>query len=326
VPRGSLSQPKRARAESGRRFPAETVAVWILFALAALAVLETYARLPVYELYHVSHSGLAGGFSRALVFIDFPLALVAIALAAIAWSRLGGRVAAVCALASIALSLVVAWPGVVDQANLDAKLANFLPALGVALALALTVVGANRCDLAFGARLRLDPARLILAIALVLFGLPWLLAEVGFSVSHLPLLGRIFLGEQIRPGGGGETLRVVHLGHHHGADGVYLALSALLLTRALPHIRRGRDVISPYLALMLAYGLANAVQDGWTEQVVKRGQTDRAIPSLLHPSLSWGWAAILIAAAVVELGLLRPERRRAEAGEVAAEPTLAEPA
>ena len=58
-------------------------------------------------------------------------------------------------------------------------------------------------------------------------------------------------------------------GHHHGLDGVLLALSALLLSRM--QVTRLRAVVGAYLALMLAYGLANAVQDAWLEQVVKRG-------------------------------------------------------
>ncbi len=61
--------------------------------------------------------------------------------------------------------------------------------------------------------------------------------------------------------------------------------------------------------MLLAYGLANFAQDFWTEQVVKRGWTARAIPSLLHPSLSLGWAVILVIAALIEIFALRPERQ-----------------
>ena len=42
---------------------------------------------------------------------------------------------------------------------------------------------------------------------------------------------------------------------------------------------RLRAMLSAYLALMLAYALANALQDAWTEQVVKRGWTHRTIPT-----------------------------------------------
>jgi len=310
VSRGPVSRGVLDNNESSERFSAEAYAVWALFALAVICVIETYARLPLSDLYHVSRGGLSGGLSRALVFVNFPLALVAIALALVAYDRLGGRVSAVLTLLSILLSTLVVWPGAVDQANLDAKPVNAVPALGVALALGLTVWAARRRRVAFTAKLPLDPARAIAAVVLVLGALPWLLAEAGFSVSDVPGLGRVFLGEQIRSAGGGETLQVVHLGHHHGVDGLYLVLTALLLSRALLRLERLRGLVSAYLALMLAYGTANYVQDFWTEQIVKRGWTARAIPSLLHPSISLGWAAILFLAASVELGAFRWERRR----------------
>jgi hypothetical protein len=63
-----------------------------------------------------------------------------------------------------------------------------------------------------------------------------------------------------------------------------------------------------YAALMLAYGLVNAAQDAWTEQVVKRGWTTHAIPNALHPALNAPWAAIVVIAAVV---LAVTETRRA---------------
>ncbi len=288
MPRESVSREMRGNVESSKRVTAEVFAVWGLLLLATVCVVETYARVPVSDLYHVSRSGVAGGFSRALVFVDFPLALAAIALALVAYDHLGGRASAVLAFLAILLSALVAWPGVVDQADLDARAVNALPALGVALAVALTIWASWRRKVAFSAKLPLDAARAITALVLVFGALPWLLAEAGFSVSDVPGLGRIFLGEQIRRAGGGETLQVVHLGHHHGADGLYLALTALLLSRTLPRLGRLRGLISAYLALMLAYGTANYVQDFWTEQIVKRGWTARAIPSLLHPSLSLG--------------------------------------
>ncbi|MGH3104729.1 MAG: hypothetical protein ACRDN6_11610, partial [Gaiellaceae bacterium] len=55
-----------------------------------------------------------------------------------------------------------------------------------------------------------------------------------------------------------------------------------------------------YLALMLAYGAANAAQDFWLEQVVKRGWTERGIPSVLNPKLSLGWAVIVAAAVAID--------------------------
>jgi hypothetical protein len=65
---------------------------------------------------------------------------------------------------------------------------------------------------------------------------------------------------------------------------------------------------SAYVALMLAYGVANAVQDFWLEQVVKRGWTDHALPSFLRPQLSLGWAAMIASAVAIELVWFRRER------------------
>ncbi len=319
VPRDSPSAGARGTKASSR---AEPLVVWAMLALATTCVIATYARLPVVDLYHVSRSGAVGGFSRALVLVDFPIALVAIALALIAFESLGTRLAAAMTLGSVLLSALVAWPGVVDQADLDARAVNILAALGVALALVLSVWAARRATPAFAGRLPLDRARIVVAACLMIAGLPWLFAEVGISVSDIPGVGAVFLGDQIRASGGGETLQVVHLGHHHGVDGLYLALSALVLSRVLTRLDRFRSLVSAYLALMFAYGLANLVQDFWTEQIVKRGWTAHSIPSLLHPSFSVGWACILVGAAALELGAFRPERQRAQ-GQKAEKPASA---
>jgi hypothetical protein len=281
--------------------------VWALLALVALEVLATYWRLPAHDLYHVSGNGPVGGLSRVLVLLDFPFALVAVPLAGLAADRLATPATDAVAVAATVLCAIVALPGVVDQDNLDARWVNAAPAAGVALALGLCVLARGAVPIP---RLPLDLARIALAAILLVAGIPWLLAELGVSVSDVPLLGRIFLGHQIRAVLGQETLAAVHLGHHHGADGAYLAFAALLLTRALPSVRRPRlrATLSAYLALLLAYALANALQDGWTEQVVKRGWTHHAIPSLLRPDANFWWAGIVAAAALVELLLLRPER------------------
>ena len=47
-------------------------------------MIVTYSRIEPDELYHVSRSGLGGGFSRALVLFNFPTALMAIAVLAFA--------------------------------------------------------------------------------------------------------------------------------------------------------------------------------------------------------------------------------------------------
>ena len=106
----------------------EVRAVWILLACATVAVVVTYSRIPPHELYHVSHGGIAGGLSRALVDLNFPDALIAIAIVGVVAGRLPPRVRAL-AVVAVALCAVVAVPGVVSQDDLDAKWANVAPAL-----------------------------------------------------------------------------------------------------------------------------------------------------------------------------------------------------
>ena len=102
-------------------------------------------------------------------------------------------------------------------------------------------------------------------------------------------------------------LQAVHLGHHHGTDGALLALAALGLTRRLGRMARPRLRLATaaYLSLMLAYGLWNAAQDFWLEQLVKRGTVSVELPSALRPSLSPAWLVVLAAAAAVYAVLVR---------------------
>ena len=66
---------------------------------------------------------------------------------------------------------------------------------------------------------------------------------------------------------------------------------------------------------MLAYGLANALQDGWNEQLVKRGTVDAKLPSMLRPDLSPAWAGIVVGAALLYVLLFRVGRvNRPEGG------------
>lgn len=262
----------------------------------------TYARLLVAELYNVSDNGVAAGAGRALVFLDYPTALAGIALLAVLAERLRGRLALVVALGA-ALCAVVVWPGVVEQADLDAKPVNVLPALGVLIALVLTGVALARGGIGavrpFGGAW--DVVRAVLAALLILGSLPWISAELGFHLDDVPGLGSLFMSGEPRPEPGEPELTAVHLGHHHGMDGTLLALSALALSRVVGAVEtRGlRAAFGLYVALMLVYGLANAVQDFWLEQIVKRGTTSLRIPSLIVPDASWAWAALVLAALLI---------------------------
>jgi len=249
----------------------------------------TYSRLPPEELYAVDRSGdLVGGLGRTIVLLNWPLALGAVALAALA-ARPRPLVAA-----AIALCAVTAVPGVVDQSDLDARWVNGLPAFGVLLALALTAAAVRRDGAAFAPRARGDALRLGLGVFLLLLALPWVTAEAGF---HFP--GDLFLGEE-RPERSPD-LAAVHLGFHHGTGGVLLALTALLLSRAA----RSR-ALAAYLSLMLVYGLANAAQDGWNEQLWKRGTVGWHAPDVLRPELSLPWLVLVTAAVAVYALWFRP--------------------
>ena len=101
-----------------KRVPWEIWGVLVLIVLDGIAVIATYSRFPPTELYHVHHSDtVAGGFGRELVALNFPFALVGIALVGLAWPRLHGRLRIAGAVA-IALCAVVYFA--VDQADLDA--------------------------------------------------------------------------------------------------------------------------------------------------------------------------------------------------------------
>src|SRR6185295_1467109 len=155
--------------EQGRR-PGllEAIGVWCLFALVALAILITYSRLPPASLYHTSGGGLVGGASRALVFAGFPLALVAVPLAWISVARLRTRLAAAIAILATVLCATVGLPGVIDQADLDARPVNALAGAGALLALGLTGAAWTRGGLGESARFgRSDWLRVAVAAVLV---------------------------------------------------------------------------------------------------------------------------------------------------------------
>jgi hypothetical protein len=283
--------------------PWEIKAVLGLIVLDGIAVIATYSRYPAAELYNVHHSGVAAGFGRELVALNFPFALVGIALVGLAWPRLHGllRFAGVVA---IALCAVVYFA--VDQSNLDAKPLNAVPALGLALAVALVLaVGVHAAP----RKARGDRVRLGLAALLVFFCAPLVAAELGFFLDGVPVLGWFFETGRLtaQPGVAGLH-HAVHHGQHHGWEATMLALAALAFSR-LPRPR----ALDPYLALMLAYGVGNLVNDDWLEQVVKRGWTNHEVPSVLVPAANWGWAVVLVGAVVVWRIWFRQPRRTAPA-------------
>jgi len=308
--------PSTERVGSRLSLPLEIAAVWAMVVVIAVAIVVTYARIPSDALYHVSGHGLSGGLSRALVFSNFSAALVAIAALALLADRRANRVTTVVALVGVVLCAAVFWPGVVDQANLDAKPTNAIAAIGVLVALVLSAValraGTTRSGCRAGDRVRLVAGVLALAIAV-----PWIAADLGFFLDGVPVLGWVFQTGVELPESAGSTvlLPAVHHGHHHGMDGLLLLLSALLLSRLVPAVhRRGLRIgVGAYLALMAAYGIGNIANDAWGEQVVKRGWTTWTIPSVLRPQLSVAWGLIVLGAAAIYAVSARLARRQPDA-------------
>jgi hypothetical protein len=267
-----------------------------------IATFVTYARIPPAELYHVSHDGLRGGLSRALVELNFPDAILAIPLVLLALDVLGAsRGVVAVAVAAIAACVVTAFPGVVDRDDLDVKWVNVVPAVGVALAIALLVRAWPRLGWTW-ARLPGDPVRLVLAAGIAIAAIPYYFADLGFYAPD-PIRA-----DEPTPD---EDIASVHLGSHEGMDGALLAIAALLLTRLTPWFngRRLAAATSTILALYLAYGVANLVQDDWLEQVVKRGWTDHRISSFVAPQLSVRWLIVIVVGVALELVWFRRERR-----------------
>ncbi|MGH8869492.1 MAG: hypothetical protein ACRDYU_16050 [Actinomycetes bacterium] len=270
-------------------------AVWVLYGVVLVATLLTYGRLAPEETYHVSRSGIEGALSRAVTYLSYPVALAALALV---WLRCRG-VLAWCVGAACA---VVAVPGVVSPDDLDAQPVNLVPALAVLVAVVLTWRD-GRAD-ARVAALPLGPVRVGLMVVLALWSVPWVCAALGFHAGDVPLLDEVVRSSEPTPGEPG--LASVHLGLHEGLFGAQLAVTALVLTTLRP-LPRG---LSPYLALMLCYGIAVSLADGWNEQVVKRGWSDVQMPDVLEPALTLDWLGVLAASALVHLGWFRREARR----------------
>jgi hypothetical protein len=278
----------------------ELRAVWVLVAAITLAVFVTYARLPADQLYNVSDSGFRGGLSRVVVELNFPDALLALAVLGVIVTALPRTFRPVALVAAL-LCAVVLVPGVVSQTHLDAKWINAAPALGVAIAFALSFFARG---LSSPRRARGDRVRVALTAVLVLLCAPWIAAELGFYLDGVPVLGWIFQTGKIVSYHGNEPHPAVHHGVHHGLQGLLLIVTALLLSR-LP------NRVSLFLALMVAYGLGNIANDDWLEQIAERGWTSWTIPASLEPRATWTWLAVLLATPVIWLLWFR-QRGRAQ--------------
>jgi hypothetical protein len=276
-------------------------ALWALLLATGAVVAITYSRLPPEELYNVSEEGLKLGLGRALVFLNYPVSLASIAIAWLAAERIGTLPATWAAAIATVLCAVTAWPGVVDQHDLDAKAVNALPAIGVAIAFVLSL----RAPWERVGRLPLDPLRVAIGVLVWLTALVWIAAVAGF---HFP--GDILLGEELRRGGDGRLAPAVHLGDHEGLDAALLVTSALVLTRYRPRLP-----VLGLLGLAFVYGLAVEWRDFWFEQVVKRDWTTWTPPQVLTPRLTAAWGVLLVLAAAIAAAVRRLEGRRPRVGD-----------
>ena len=279
---------------------ADALLVWAIFAFVALEILVTYTRTPVHELYQVRFGGIAAGAGRTLAFVGFPLGLAALAVLPIAIDRAHRRHVLLAGLAAAVLAIAILWPGALDEAGLDATPARALAAAGVALSFGLTLAAWHATGAGTLGRERGDGARLLAGFLLAVIALPWMAADLGLSLDRVPGLNSIYLTDRLasqpsRPG----LYPAVHDGHHHGMDGVLLAWTALLLTRALPHLRHraNRLALAISSGFLLVYGVANAVQDAWTEQIVKRQWTPYELPNVLIPTAHVAWLVIVLCTA-----------------------------
>jgi hypothetical protein len=279
----------------------DVVAAWTLLAVVATEVFVTYARLPVQELYQVRNTGAGTGGARLLAFIGFPASLVAIAVLGLVSARIHRRTAVLSALAGGALTAAIVWPGALGEAGLETQPARLLAFAGVMLSLGLTTLAERAVGLGAVGREPFDRVRVVLAAILLFGALPWMAADLGFSLDRVPVLNAIFQTDILLRQPGQPLLPAVHDGHHHGMDGVLLALTAMLLSRSLHFVTRPRLRLATgaYLAVVFVYGLTNAVQDFTTEQVVKRGWTTHSIPKMVVPSIRPAWAVVIVLIACV---------------------------
>src|SRR5206468_10416945 len=268
-------------------------------------LIVTYSRLPPERLYNVTGSGFVhGGLSRALVYVNFPLGLAALAMLLVLADRMSfeRRLAAV---AAVVLWIPVFSSRVLSQEHLDATWRNAIPAAGVAIAAFLTLTTPALRP----AVVRGDRIRVAVGAVLTLLALPWIAAELGFGFTGVPVLGQIFQTQELRVQPGPYYAHpAVHYGDHHGLEGLLLVITALLLSRMLGAIRSRRlHAASGFVcALLIAYGIGNIANDFWLEQVVKRYWTRHLLPDVLEPKLNFGWLAIVIGAVVLWLVAFRP--------------------
>lgn len=297
----------------------EIVALWTLFLVVCVEILVAYTRTKPGELIGVPRTGLSVAITDAIGFLAFPTGLVAIGVALVVWDRFPRGAVWVAAGCVVALGAVVFVPGVAEAEEVEVTLnPQRVVAAGAVLTLFGLTVRAARRQGVRGLRPRVagDLPRLVLATGIVFAALPWFAADLTLSLDRVPGLSRVFLTDVLRS----EPARVglnpaVHDGHHHGMDGALLALAALALSRlvyALDGWRR--RALAGLCGLLLAYGLANALEDFWLEQVVKRGASTYLFPKMLTPRATAAFAWIALAGVAISVLILAAATRQRARG------------
>lgn len=259
--------------------PRPVQAVWAMYAAVGAATILTYWRMPLGTAYHFTDSGASGAASRLITYLNYPVAVAAIAIAwAVCAKRTAVVVTALCGFAFV--------PGVVSSSDLTAHWLNAPAAAGAVVAAVATLRARDT------GRRPLSRVRRIALPVLAVWSIPWVIAAAGLYSDDLPLLGRVLMSSEPTPGH--RSLAAVHLGLHDGFFGVLLAATALVMSS-----RRLRTGLSLYLSLLLVYGLAMAAQDSWDEQFIKRGWSHTDLPDVMQPSVGIPWLVLVIAAVVV---------------------------
>lgn len=287
----------RSAAVQRRTGIADVLLIWAILGFVAIEVLITYSRTPIQEFNPVSTGGIPGGAGATVAYISFPVGLTALAILPIVIGRARRDLVIACLTVAAIVVAFVLWPGSLEQAGLEVTPTRAMAAIGALIVLGMTLAAWRTHGAGKLGRERGDTLRIGLAAVLFVGALPWMAADLGLSLNNIPVLGSSFLTDQLASQPSVHGLhQAVHDGHHHGMDGVLLAWTALLVSRTLGHLAhaRTRILLTAYTGFLLVYGSANAFQDFWTEQIVKRGLTTHEIAIFLTPSLSIPWLVIML--------------------------------
>lgn len=277
------------------------LAAWAVFGVVLALAIWTYWRLAPGATYHFEDSGVSGAASRSVTYLNYPVAIAALALV---W--LLGR--SVLTIVTAALCLVAFLPGVVSEDDLQARWVNVPATVGVLLAACLTIAVALR-DRRGGWPLGRGGTALL--VLLLVVAVPYLVAAAGFYADEVPALGFLRASQ---PTPGQPDLPSVHRGLHDGLFGLQLVAAAVLVSVARARLPRG---LAPYLALVATYGAWIGFGDLWHEELYKAGYVDAKVPDVLRPAVTPAWGVLLLLAAVVYVVWFRwaePARRRRGAG------------